>query len=168
MAKGSPKNRGKDEEVVSTVKRMLPVEIDPKAISKKEKQITKLLTDKRHAMDKLNELSLPLKKDIKTYETQIEALRASCENGTEDREVKCEVIKDFKRMKVVVRRKDDNTVVEDRTMTAEDRQVDIEGRAKKGRGRKDAAEKDEPDSATDVEDNDQGQEPEDDAPEDLQ
>lgn len=135
------------DEVVSTVKRMLPVPINDKITLQKEHRITKALTEKKEEQEKMNAEILPRRKKIKELEGEIETLRSQVEKGTEDREIVCDVIKDYKRQLVVVRRRDNREIIEDRTMTPEDRQEDIEGRFK--RGGKPAAEAEEPDETPD-------------------
>lgn len=126
-------SRAKDE-IVSTVKRMLPVDIDEKVTRKKEHRIAKALTEKKEQQELMNAEILPRRKAIKELESEIETLRSQVIKGTEDREVVCDVIKDFAHMKIVVRRRDTREVVEDRTMTDEDRQEDLlSGKGKKGK-----------------------------------
>lgn len=154
--KSSPRKKIKDE-VVSRVKRMLPCEIDEKITKKKEKRIVHALTEKKEEQEKMNAEILPRRKRIKELEGEIETLRSQIEKGTEDREVLCEVVKDFAHLKVLVRRRDSGEVVEDRTMTEEDRQEDLLKGSKRG---KKAEPEDERDDTVDVEDNDDhGDEP---------
>lgn len=153
MAQPRKTPRKQKDEVVSRVKRMLPCEIDEKITKKKEKRIVHALTAKKNEQEKMNAEILPRRKKIKELEGEIETLRAQIENGTEDREVLCEVVKDFAHMKVLVRRRDTGDVVEDRTMTDEDRQEDL----LKGKGRGKKSEPGDDDRA--VDDDDHGDEP---------
>lgn len=148
--KKSPKLR---DEVVSTVKRSLPVPINAKLTLQKEHRITEALTEKKEEQEKMNAEILPRRKRIRELEGEIETLRSQVMKGTEDRDVVCDIIKDFKRNYVVVKRRDTGKVIEERTMTAEDRQEGVEAYAakKKGEPKADDAEKDD---TIDVEDND--------------
>lgn len=122
---------GLRDEVVSTVKRMLPVPIDEKETRKKEHRIAKALTEKKEEQELMNAEILPRRKRLKELEGEVETLRSQVIKGTEDREVVCDIVKDYKRMYVVVRRRDNDEIVEERVMTAEDRQEDIESRTKR-------------------------------------
>lgn len=153
------------DEVVSTVKRSLPVPINAKLSLEKEHRITEALTEKKEEQEKMNAEILPRRKRIKELEGEIETLRAQVMKGTEDRDVVCDVIKDYKRMTVKVVRRDTDKVVEERTMTAEDRQEDLL-KAGGGRGKKaepaddDDADDDEPgDDDRAVDDDHVGDEP---------
>jgi hypothetical protein len=142
----NPRTPKQKDEIVSRVKRMLPCAIDEKVTKKKEKRIVHALTEKKDEQEKMNAEILPRRKKIKELEGEIETLRAQIENGTEDREVLCDVVKDFIHHKVLVRRRDTGDVVEDRTMTEEDRQEDL----LKARGKKAKA------GEADTDDNDHG------------
>jgi hypothetical protein len=155
---GKKASRLKDE-VVSRVKRMLPCEIDEKVTKKKEQRVVHALTEKKEEQEKMNAEILPRRKRIKELETEIESLRAQVENGTEDREVFCDIVKDYKRNYVVVKRKDTGEVVEERIMTADDRQEDLlkGGRKTKAHSGEDDDEAKDSRESADVEDNDPGE-----------
>lgn len=145
------------DEVVSIVKRMLPCPINDKVVREKEHRIAEALTEKKEEQEKMNAEILPRRKEIKRLETEIESLRGQVVKGYEDREVTCEVVKDYKRQFVVVKRKDTNKVVEERTMTDEDRQEDwVKGKGKKAEPEPDEKDDSPEDNPTD---DDEGQDP---------
>lgn len=146
-ARAGKKSRQKDE-VVSTVKRMLAVPINEKLSLQKEHRITKALTEKKEEQEKMNAEILPRRKKIKELEGEIETLRSQVTKGTEEREVVCEVVKDYVHLKIQVRRRDTREVIEDRTMTAEDRQEDLY----KGEGKRATAAPEENDPGNEDED----------------
>jgi len=103
----------------------LEVAVDPIAISRKEKRLAKAMAEKRHEMDQINTKVQPHRAQIKLLDKEIDALVADIENGTEKRPVACHEIRDFNRNVIRTVREDNGKLIDERAMTAEDRELEF-------------------------------------------
>jgi len=117
MAKKGPK----DVEYGEKFPRMLPCPITPAAADKKAREIVDVLTE--ITVQKENARPFTLK--ARELTLKVESLRHDIKSKTEDREVKCREERHYKTRVVRVVRLDTNAVVEERTMTEDDRQEEL-------------------------------------------
>ncbi len=118
MAKGKGP---KDVEVGNKFKRMLPCPITPAKADKKAAEIVDVLTEIIIQKEKAK----PYHDKVRELTLKVESLRHDIKSKTEDREVACVEERHYKTRVVRVVRIDTREVVEERTMTDDDRQEEL-------------------------------------------
>lgn len=116
-----------NREVSGEFERLCPVPIDSVLSKKKYDRIVEALGEVHDKKAELADIARERRAAIKEIEEEIEVLRKQIGDGTEDRLVRCISEKDFRANKVRVIRTDTRQVVEEREMTADDRQETMPG-----------------------------------------
>lgn len=131
-ASNKKKPKAADSQVESSgeFERLCPVPIDGTLSKKKYDRIVEALGEVKDKKANLAEISKEKRDAISEIVDEIEVLRKQIGDGTEDRLVRCISQKDFRANKVRVIRTDTREVVEEREMTADDRQETMPGTAK--------------------------------------
>ena len=122
----------------------LPVEMTEKELNKAAKDLVETEDKVSGIEEAKSTANSKFKADIELLEEAAGKLRTMIRTGCEERDVECEVERDFNACEIVVRRLDTKEVVTRRTMTAEERQKDMfdegpAGKKKGSRGKKAAA-----------------------------
>lgn len=117
------KKRAKDEDVKVTITTMqLPVKLDDEELLDRGQQLVKNMRRVAAAEDARENENKKRKGEIALLEEITAKLSTTIAAGTEDRDVECEVRKDFRHGRVTTVRNDTGEIVDDRTMTAAERQ----------------------------------------------
>lgn len=122
----------RDSDVIQgdTFEKELEVVVDPPVLSRKEKRLAKAMAEKRHEMDEINTKTQPHREEVKKLTKEIDSLVADIENGTEKRPVPCHELRDFKRNVIRTIREDTGKQIDERAMTAEDRELTFDDKSK--------------------------------------
>jgi hypothetical protein len=107
---------------VSAITKRLPVKLDDDVLLERGHQLVENMRKTATAEDEREKENKRRKSDIDLLEGVTSKLCAIISTGYEEREVDCEVRRDFKHGKVTTIRTDTGEVVDERTMTAEERQ----------------------------------------------
>ncbi len=117
MAKDKGENR-----VGKKYKKTVQVDLTDDEIAKKEKRVVVL----ENKVEKAKEKMKPFKQEVKELRDEIGVLCHDVDAGTEDREVYVYDEFVFSKNEVLVKRTDDDKLVEKRTMTAEEREEELD------------------------------------------
>ncbi len=115
---GKKSSSSGDVERSKRFKKEIQVDITPEEVAEKQTQIRKNLTK----IVNLEEDMRPLKDKVKTLKAENAQLRIDCEEEKENRTMYVVNEFHFANKKVLVRRDDNDEVVEERAMTAEELQ----------------------------------------------
>lgn len=119
-----------ERETSTEFERVLPVRISGAIIESKRDRVIVALGEVHDLEQQLREMGADKRASIKEKKGEVEALRKQIGDGMEDRPVRCIREMDFRANKVKVIRTDTRAIVEDRLMTAEDRQTMMPGATK--------------------------------------
>lgn len=129
-ARNKKKGADPEKDTSSEFERNLPVKISGPLIEAKRDRIVVALGEIHDLEQQLREMGSDKRTSIKEKKGEVEALRKQIGDGMEERPVKCIREMDFRANRVKVVRTDTRAIVEDRTMTAEDRQTVMPDAAK--------------------------------------
>lgn len=126
-ARAGKKAADPERETSTEFERELPVKITGALIEAKRDRIVVALGEIHDLEQQLREMGSDKRAAIKEKKGEVEALRKQIGDGMEERPVKCIREMDFRANRVKVVRTDTRAIVEDRVMTAEDRQTMMPG-----------------------------------------
>jgi len=105
--------------------RLLRVKLTDGELLEKGQELAEAYKDLRTHNDELDSIKKEYKGKISAAETQIESLSGILRERYESRKVDCVIVKDFQEGTIVVTRLDTDTVIENRKMTNEQRELGL-------------------------------------------
>lgn len=121
MAKKKEKSKNDDVKVTVTTMR-LPVKLDDEELLDRGQQLVKNMRKAAAAEEARDAENKKRKGEIAMLDEITAKLSGAIALGTEERDVECEVRKDYRHGRVTTVRTDTGEVVDERTMTAQERQ----------------------------------------------
>jgi hypothetical protein len=105
--------------------RLLKVSFSPPEKIEMSEQIANAIRNLKKAQDDLASVAAQFKSEIKKFEGEIASLAEKVNSGWEMRNIPCREVKDFSVGAVLVFRDDTQELIEERAMTAEERQPEL-------------------------------------------